>query len=36
MIGDYYKVMDWDPETGKPGKKALEELGLGDVAKDLW
>ena len=36
MVGDYYRAMDWDPETGKPSKKALEELGLDDVAKDLW
>jgi len=36
LVGDYYKAMDWDPETGKPGKKKLQELGLEDVAKDLW
>jgi len=36
LVKDYYQAMDWNPETGKPGKKKLEELGLGDVAEDLW
>ena len=36
LVKDYYQAMDWDPETGKPSKKKLEELGLGDVAEDLW
>ncbi len=36
LVGNYYKAMDWDPKTGKPSKKALEELGLDDVARDLW
>ncbi len=35
MIQDYFKEMQWDPETGKPGKKRMEELGLGDVAAEL-
>jgi aldehyde:ferredoxin oxidoreductase len=35
MVRDYFKVMQWDPETGKPNKKRLQELGLGDVAKEL-
>ncbi len=35
MIKDYYKVMQWDPVTGKPGKKRMQELGLGDVAAEL-
>ncbi len=35
MIQDYFKVMQWDLETGKPSKKRLVELGLGDVAKEL-
>ena len=29
-------AMDWDRVTTKPSKKKLEELGLEDVAKDLW
>ena len=35
MIKDYFIAMHWDPETGKPGKKRLIELGLGDVAEEL-
>jgi len=33
---EYYEAMGWDPKTGKPGKKALLDLGLDDVAKVLW
>ena len=33
---DYLVAMDWDPETGKPSKRKLEELGLDDVARELW
>jgi aldehyde:ferredoxin oxidoreductase len=36
MVAEYYKAMDWDPETGKPSKKKLMELGLEDVAQELW
>jgi aldehyde:ferredoxin oxidoreductase len=36
LVREYYKELDWDPETGKPSKKRLLELGLDDVAKDLW
>jgi aldehyde:ferredoxin oxidoreductase len=35
LVRDYLVAMHWDPKTGKPGKKRLVELGLGDVAKDL-
>ncbi|MHB8104095.1 MAG: aldehyde ferredoxin oxidoreductase family protein [Dehalococcoidales bacterium] len=35
LVKDYLKAMQWDPETGKPGKKRLVELGLGDVAEAL-
>ena len=28
--------IDWDPKTAKPSKKKLLELGLDDVAKELW
>ena len=34
--GDYLVAMDWAPETGKPSKKKLEDLGLDDIARDLW
>ena len=36
LRAEYFKAMDWDPETGKPSKNKLLELGLDDVAKDLW
>ncbi|MFH1639868.1 MAG: aldehyde ferredoxin oxidoreductase C-terminal domain-containing protein [Chloroflexota bacterium] len=29
-------ALDWDPVTTKPSKKKLLELGLDDVAKELW
>ena len=29
-------ALDWDPVTAKPSKKKLLELGLDDVAKELW
>jgi len=31
-----YEMQGWDPQTGKPSKEKLLELGLDDVAKDLW
>jgi len=36
MLREYYKARDWDPETGKPSREKLEELGLGWVAEELW
>jgi aldehyde:ferredoxin oxidoreductase len=33
---EYYEAVGWDPETGKPSKEALVDLGLEDVAKVLW
>jgi len=36
MVKEYLAAMDWDPKTAKPSKKSLLELGLDDVAKDLW
>ncbi|GAI84233.1 unnamed protein product, partial [marine sediment metagenome] len=36
LVSEYYKALDWDPETGKPSPKRLLELGLEDVAKNLW
>jgi len=29
-------ALDWERVTTKPSKKKLLELGLNDVAKDLW
>jgi len=36
MIKEYFAAMDWDLKTAKPSKKKLLELGLGDVAQELW
>lgn len=36
MRDRYYGHMGWDRATGKPFAWKLEELGLPDVARDLW
>jgi aldehyde:ferredoxin oxidoreductase len=36
MLDAYYSARGWDKETGFPTKEKLFELGLDDVAKDLW
>ena len=36
MLSAYYEARGWDVETGKPSQEKLLELGLDDVAKDLW
>jgi len=36
MIREYLTAMDWDLKTAKPSKKKLLELGLADVAQELW
>ena len=36
MDREYVTELDWDPQTAKPNKKKLLELGLDDVAKQLW
>ena len=36
QVKEYLRAMDWDSKTAKPSKKKLQELGLEDVAKDLW
>ena len=36
LLKDYYRINDWDWNTGKPTKKKLLSLGLDDVARDLW
>jgi len=33
---EYLAAMDWDLKTAKPSKKKLLELGLADVAQELW
>ena len=32
----HMEQLGWDPETCKPTREKLVELGLEDVAKDLW
>jgi aldehyde:ferredoxin oxidoreductase len=36
MQREFFAAMDWDPETGKPSKAKLTELGLKDLADALW
>jgi aldehyde:ferredoxin oxidoreductase len=35
MLRNYYNLMGWDPETGVPLPSTLEDLGIGNVVKDL-
>jgi aldehyde:ferredoxin oxidoreductase len=32
----YYNAMGWDLRSGKPYRKTLVDLGLDDMAKNLW
>ena len=36
MLIAYYDARGWDIETGKPSRERLSELGMDDIAKDLW
>lgn len=36
MIKEYYKVMGWEEETGKPLPETLERLDLEHLIKDIW
>jgi aldehyde:ferredoxin oxidoreductase len=36
MRKEYFEAMDWDLVTAKPSQKSLLELGMDDVAKDLF
>ena len=36
MLYAYYDYRDWDMTSGRPSRRKLEQLGLGDVAHDLW
>jgi aldehyde:ferredoxin oxidoreductase len=36
LVRDYMVAMDWDPESGKPSRSKLHDLGLADVAAVLW
>jgi aldehyde:ferredoxin oxidoreductase len=31
-----FRTTGWDPATGKPGREKLVELGMTDVAEELW
>ena len=35
MAKNYYTLMGWDPENGKPLPETLEKYGLQDIIKDL-
>lgn len=34
MLPDYYKLREWDWETGYPTKEKLQELGLLEEAEE--
>lgn len=36
LVREYLVAMDWDIETARPSQKKLLELGLADVAQELW
>jgi aldehyde:ferredoxin oxidoreductase len=36
LLKEYYDYRQWDLDTGKPKKERLIELGLDNVANDLW
>ena len=36
LLREYYQYRKWDWETGKPSKEVLIELGLNNVAQDLY
>ncbi|MFH1927056.1 MAG: aldehyde ferredoxin oxidoreductase N-terminal domain-containing protein [Chloroflexota bacterium] len=35
LLDEYYRLRGWNPETGRPTRAKLEELGLSDVAVEL-
>ncbi len=36
MLEAYYDARRWDKATGRPSKEKLIDLGLEDIARDLW
>jgi aldehyde:ferredoxin oxidoreductase len=36
MLKEFFAAMDWDLKTAKPNKKRLLELGMDDIARELW
>ncbi len=35
-VREYLRLMKWDETSGIPSKERLEELGLGDVAREIY
>jgi aldehyde:ferredoxin oxidoreductase len=36
MLVSYYAARGWDPVTGRPSRMKLQDLGLDDIAEELW
>jgi aldehyde:ferredoxin oxidoreductase len=36
LLADYYRIRQWDASTGRPSLDKLRELGLQDVASELY
>jgi len=36
MLEAYYEARNWDRVTGKPAREKLLELGMEEIAHDLW
>lgn len=36
MLREYYAYRQWDWETGKPCRAKLQQLGMPEIARDLW
>jgi len=36
MLSNYYRLMGWDEETGKPLPETLRKLGLEHVIREIW
>ena len=36
LVKEFYKAADWNPVDGKPSIKKLQNLGLGDIADELY
>jgi len=36
MLKEYYACRTWDWQTGKPRREKLIDLGLADIAEELW
>lgn len=36
MVDEYYRLMGWDVESGRPLKQTLERLNLGYTVSQIW